>query len=340
MAGNACTNVPRVLRRATDWIWDSWLATDDDGVHHLFFLSAPRSLGDPERRHLHASIGQANSPDLVHWTDHGSALTVSDAGWDDLSLWTGSVVRGDDSRWYLFYTALGRRGLGADDQRIGLAVSTDLQTWERVGDAPLLVADPRWYRTRPEDPQASETWRDPFVFRDGDGWRMLVTARAVDGPPGDDGVLATAWSPDLRHWEVGPPLSAPGAGFSQLEVPHVHEIDGRPVLTFTCHPASQTPEHVARFGPHCTWAVVGEPGASPAGPWDVGRARPFTADPALFAAPLARTADGWALLGFRHLAAPDGDDDGLAIGDPIPVRVEGDALVAVDTPAQRIGAGR
>ena len=37
-------------RRADDWIWDSWIA-DDGERYHLFFLKAPRALGDPDLRH-------------------------------------------------------------------------------------------------------------------------------------------------------------------------------------------------------------------------------------------------------------------------------------------------
>ena len=321
-----------MLRRDDAWIWDSWVV-DDGELYHLFFLSAPRSLGDPERRHLDASIGHATSPDLVDWTDHGTALAPSAHGWDDLSLWTGSVIRRPDGGWAMFYTALGSGGRGADDQRIGLAHSDDLFTWHRVGDAPVVTADARWYRTQPGDLHASATWRDPFVVADGAGFRMLVTARAVLGRPGDDGVLAQATSRDLVHWEVGPPVSAPGAGFGQLEVAHVHEVDGRPVLTFTCHPDEQTAARRARHGRFCTWAVVGEPGASLAGPWDVGTAQPFTADPALFAAPLVQRRDGsWALLGFRALDPADRvDDDGLRVGDPVPVAVVDGAIVATES---------
>lgn len=322
-----------MLRRDDAWVWDSWII-DDGELFHLFFLSAPRSLGDPELRHFHASVGHATSTDLVDWTDHGTALAASDDGWDDLSIWTGSVIRRPDGRWAMFYTALGSRGYGADDQRVGLAVSDDLFTWERVGDGPIVTADARWYRTQPGDLQASATWRDPFVFPDpgGDGWRMLLTARAVDGAPGDDGVLGEARSRDLLRWEVGPPVSAAGTGFSQLEVTHVHAIDGRPVLTFSCHPIDQTAERIARVGRHTVWAVVGEPGGSLAGPWDVRDAQAFTADPLLYAAPLVQRRDGsWAVLGFRTLDPGDrtADDDGLTVGDPIAVHIEGGALVAV-----------
>ena len=33
----------------------------------------------------------------------------------------------------------------------------------------------------------------------------------------------------MVSWEVGPPLSAPGAGFSQLEVAQVRKVDGQHV---------------------------------------------------------------------------------------------------------------
>src|SRR4051812_23371389 len=35
-----------VLRLDDQWVWDSWVA-DDGELYHLFFLQAPRALGDP-----------------------------------------------------------------------------------------------------------------------------------------------------------------------------------------------------------------------------------------------------------------------------------------------------
>jgi len=55
-----------MLRLPDLWIWDSWIA-DDGGTYHLFFLQAPRSLGDPDRRHTAARIGHATWTDLVEW---------------------------------------------------------------------------------------------------------------------------------------------------------------------------------------------------------------------------------------------------------------------------------
>ena len=82
-----------------------------------------------------------------------------------------------------YYSGLSTsRGLGVNDQRIGMAESDDLFTWRRIGDAPLVAPDPRWYATLEQHPEASATWRDPFVFKDpaGDGWHMLITARASE----------------------------------------------------------------------------------------------------------------------------------------------------------------
>jgi beta-fructofuranosidase len=312
-----------VLRLRDEWVWDSWIADDGDR-YHLFFLRAPRTPPDPLRRHTAARIGHATSTDLVAWEDHGVALAPSAAGWDDLALWTGSVARADDGVWRMYYTGLSR-ARGAADQRVGLAESDDLTTWRRSGDAPLLGVDPRWYATQPGDSSASETWRDPFVFRDprGDGWHMLICARARDTPRRCDGVLGHARSADMRTWEVGPPLSAP-AGFGQLEVPQVRAVDGRPVLVFTCHPDEQSDAQRRRFDAYCTWSVAGD---SLTGPWDVAAARPFEPEPALFAAPLVRERDGgWALLGFRNREAEG--VHAFEIVDPLRVRVHDGALAA------------
>jgi beta-fructofuranosidase len=315
-----------MLRLDSDWMWDSWVA-DDGAIYHLYFLKAPRALEDPRLRHDRATIGHAISTDLVSWDYLGETFGPSQSGWDDLAIWTGSTIQGDDGLWYLFYTATNTHGgHGVKDQKIGLATSSDLHHWHRVGDTPLLTADPRWYKTLDDDPGASETWRDPFVFRDpdGDGWHMLVTARGHDAGKNDDGVIAHARSSDLRRWELGPPLSEPGHGFGQLEVVQVRVIDGRPILAFTCHPQEMTPERIAASGAFCTWSV---PGESVTGRWDISKARPFTAEPYLFAAPLVQRRDGmWVFVGFRN-TEPQGTN-AFDLIDPVPVQLVDGTLAA------------
>jgi beta-fructofuranosidase len=316
-----------MLRLPNDWIWDSWIA-DDGENYHLFFLKAPRSLANPGRRHVNATVGHATSRDLREWDYRGQALAADRDGWDDVAIWTGSIARGDDGVWRMYYTGLSATADGALTQSIGLAESDDLDSWRRFGSAPLLEADPRWYQTLTTDPPTSETWRDPFVFRDpdGDGWHMVITARARDALPLSGGVLAHARSADMRKWEVGPPLSAP-AGFSHLEVPQVRLVDRQPLLVFTCHPQEQSSER-QRHGSFDMWTARAE---SMTGPWDLTRARSFVAEPDLFAAPLVQDRDGgWSFIGFRNLETEG--IDSFEITDPVPVQLVDGELIARTPP--------
>ena len=82
-----------MLRLASSWVWDFWIADDGDR-YHLFFLKASRALLDPDRRHWRATIGHATSTDLSSWTEHADAVIPDDSpAFDDLATWTGSVVR-------------------------------------------------------------------------------------------------------------------------------------------------------------------------------------------------------------------------------------------------------
>jgi len=313
-----------MLRLPDHWVWDSWTAIDG-ADYHLFFLRASRALLDPTRRHLRAGIGHAVSTDLRNWTLLPDALVHTDApGWDSQAVWTGSVVKGPDGTWYMFYSGVAAER-ATSIQRIGLALSTDLVVWHRYRPEPLLQADPRWYECIDGRPGASVAWRDPFVFADpgGDGWHMIITARARSGPVGYVAVIGHARSADLVHWDVQPPLTTP-AGFYEQEVAQVQWLDGAPVLLFSCMPDMVAPEHRSpEFA--ATWTVVGERLADG---WDATKAVPF-AHPSLYTARLLTDVDGsLCLLGFRNF-----DKQGRFVGEILdPVRVEwtGERLVGLD----------
>jgi Glycosyl hydrolases family 32 N-terminal domain len=187
----------------------------------IFFLKAPRALGSPEKRHVSATVGHATSRDLITWEYLGECFglaTASNGAFDDLAIWTGSVVR-DHHQWRMFYTAISTAGHHIFDQRIGSVVADDLHHWKWVGADPVVLADSCWYKTLAAAPAAtegpdlehsSETWRDPVVFEDpaGAGWYLLISARAVGAGQNDDGVIAHATSADLAAWELGPVVPA------------------------------------------------------------------------------------------------------------------------------------
>jgi beta-fructofuranosidase len=153
------------------------------------------------------------------------------------------------------------------------------------------------------------------VFADpgGDGWHMLITARANHGPVPERGVVGHARSADLLHWEAQPPLSNPGTGFGQLEVLQVEVIDGRAVLLFSCLRGELGGDRLASGHPGGIWAVTA---TDPLGPFDVSKATPVS-DDRLYAGRLVRNRDGdWLLLGFRNRGEDGAFVGGL--GDPMP----------------------
>jgi beta-fructofuranosidase len=284
----------------------------------MFFLTAPRLLGDPDLRHAGASIGHAISTDLRNWTILPDALVPSaELAFDDLATWTGSVLRAPDGMWHMYYTGVSGATAGHQIQRIGLATSRDLITWRKHPASPILDADERWYRRNLNTPY--EAWRDPWVFPDpeGHGWHMVLTAKSKYGDPYDCGVLGHARSDDLMRWDAQPPLSAPGAGFFHLEVPQVEVVEGRPILLFSClRPYPMVINNPNRSVP-VTAGVWSCPGDSLLGPFDLTRAQPLTGD-ALYSGRIIRDRDNrWVVLAF-HCHGPDGAFVG-EISDPMPV---------------------
>ncbi|MBG6059037.1 beta-fructofuranosidase [Cryobacterium sp. MP_M5] len=297
-----------MIERDGFWVWDSWYV-EHAGSYHAFYLMAPTSLGDADLRHANARIGHSVSPDLREWTALADALGPgADGDFDDLGVWTGSIVRAA-GEWHLFYTGVEKRSR-TRIQRIGHAVSPDLVTWERVSTEPVATADARWYSTAAEPPEFDEPWRDPWVFRAGDGrWHMLITAREprVDGQV--HGSIGHCVSDDLQQWEVAAPLSH-RSGFRQAEVIQVLEVAGRHVLVF-CAAASD----VIAAGVSARTATYTAPADGPLGPFRFDLAEPIAA-PGVYAGRVLRDPAGApVLLGFT-LADADGAFGGV-ICDPI-----------------------
>lgn len=314
-----------MLRLPDSWVWDFWIV-QDRGTYHAFFLYASRALHDPDLRHRRASVGHAVSTDLVAWQRVPDALVHGGPpSFDQMATWTGSTVQGDDGRWYMFYTGTTMTDEGQLLQQIGLATSDDLFAWHKHEQNPLVRADGRWYE-RLGGPREwhDEHWRDPWVFKDpgGDGWHMLITARAATGPADDRGVIGHARSPDLFSWTVQPPLSTPCAGFGQLEVPQVENIDGRWVLLFNCLGGELADGRTARGERGGVWAANAE---TALGPYDLERAT-LLADDRWYVGKLVRDPGGrWVFLAFANKDAR-GEFVGELI-DPAPVRWCGDQLV-------------
>lgn len=167
------------------WINDPNGLIQWEGEVHLFFQFNP--LG-PWHERIH--WGHATSRDLVHWRHLPIALTPQAGEFDEGGCWSGCAVD-DAGTPTLFYT-------GVFPQVVNRAVSRDgLLTWEKDAANPRIAGAPE-----PIAQQNGDDFRDPFVWREGDEWRLLIGSRTDAG-----GILLLYRSRDLRNWEyVGPYL--------------------------------------------------------------------------------------------------------------------------------------
>ncbi|MCO4840502.1 MAG: levansucrase [Rhodobacteraceae bacterium] len=323
-----------VLALKDHFIWDSWYAHDGQKWHG-YFLKAPRSIGDPELRHFNVSYGHATSTDLTNWDHLGTCFAPSEDGWDNYTTWTGSVVKGDDDLWHLYYTGT-RKGEEGLPQRLGHATSTDLHNWDRVGDGFILdLEGPNAHLY--EADFANGIWhdramRDPWVMRDpdGDGWLMYFTARVSgEAEPNAGGCIGFATSPDGYAWTLQPPVFA--GGYGQLEVPQVFEVNGKWYCLF-CTAA----HHFSKEQAALTTPVTGNHyliGETPRGPWQIA---PGFLDGDVpcrrYAARIVQTDDGLFILGFAD--QPDGVDFVGHVMDPEPVEITADGLLYISPKRQ------
>jgi len=307
------------------WVWDFWLA-DDGAVFHLYYLHAPKALGDPHLRHRNARIGHATSADLVHWTDHGRIFDAGAPGsFDGSATWTGSVVRGPDGLWRMFYT--GSRFLSPDShanvETVGLATSADLHSWNKQ-PGPVCVADDRFYEALGTSSWPEEAWRDPWVFwqQADQHWHMLITARGKDGAEPDRGVMGHAVSTDLSNWEVQPPLSVTGSGFAHLEVFQLIRISGGNQLVFCCDSAKLCGPRAGGIGGIWSLPVGDFPGQV-----DFSAAR-LLVDERLYAGRIAVDRRGAPqLLAFNNVSANGIFEGGIC--DPLPISINSDGYLEV-----------
>jgi beta-fructofuranosidase len=167
-----------------------------DGTFHLFFLL--------DRRQHHSKWGlgahqwaHISSTDLVHWTYYPIALPIEHE-WEG-SICTGSVIF-NAGRYYAHYATR----MPDRSERLGVAESEDGVHFRKTLPTPFA---------EPSAPFIHGPNRDPFVFKDGDKFHMLVTAAIADGGAGkSEGALEHLVSDDLSQWAVaGEPFLRSGS---------------------------------------------------------------------------------------------------------------------------------
>jgi len=117
-----------------DYVAGSPLVWKEGATWYMLFNGAPDSTSA-------VGIGLATSSDGISWTRYdvnNPVMTGGGAGsWDQMMTGPGNAILKEDSTYYLYYMGGSSRS-GQTTWKIGLATSTDLHTWTKSGNNPLL----------------------------------------------------------------------------------------------------------------------------------------------------------------------------------------------------------
>lgn len=294
------------LTARSGWVNDPHGITFRDGVYHVFFQYVPDSTVWAPNCHWGHSIG----PDLFSLVEQKVAIAPGDG---DGGIWTGSLVTDDAGNTRIFYTSTSEPNIGIGRVRVATPNDDGWLSWTKgdfVADAPAdldIVA-----------------YRDPFLLREPNGWRMFLGAGLADG-------TATALSytsDDLTHWRYeGIALQRstherePVWMGALWECPQFIEVDGTDVMVSSVWDADVL--YYAGYG-------VGDyaDGSFDARSW--GR---LTYGPSYYAPSFFRDADGRPCLTFWMRGVSD-VEAGWASAHSVPhvLTMTGDRLVATPHP--------
>lgn len=199
---------------ASGWMNDPHGITARNGNYDVFFQHVPdQTIWAP-----HCHWGHATGPDMLSLEEKPIAIAPGDG---DDGIWTGCIAT-DGSEARAFYTAISTPDFGIGRIRVADPDDASWQDWSK-GD--VVVEAP------PELDLIA--FRDPFVRRDGDHWRMFVGAAGRDGTA----MALTYASRDLASWTYdGVALSRSTTEREPVwmgalwECPQIFDLDGSSVM--------------------------------------------------------------------------------------------------------------
>ena len=240
------TNEPHGLLR----VGDTW---------HMFYQRTPNG---PYKTLMH--WGHMASRDLVTWEHLPDALwpelQTPDFGFDMKGIWSGHVIA-DGGKAFAFYTSVNHSDrLAASNPGIAMAVSDDaqLRDWRKLG--PII------------NTAGVKDFRDPFLWKEGDTWHMIIGAALESGggleylvlKPGENGAR---WQRQPRFAEPGFRLLDPGSVL--WEMPVFERLSDQ-VSVLVINPIGGK---FSKYGEHATRALYWT------GEWSGGIFKPFFREP-------------------------------------------------------------
>jgi beta-fructofuranosidase len=203
------------------WMNDPNGVIEVNGQYHLFYQHNP----------LEAAWGQihwghAVSDDLVRWRDQPIALAPTAKGPDRNGCWSGSSVVNNGVPTILYtgaeYTVPTTQYRGGVDARQTVCLATgspDLKAWTKYPKNPVKLKLPA--ETDPEGV------RDPYVWREGDHWRMVLAGGLLR----QGAAVFMYRSSDLLAWDYIGPLLVDTSVQGVFETPSFFKLEDKHVLT-------------------------------------------------------------------------------------------------------------
>lgn len=288
------------------WINDPHGITVTNGEYHLFYQYVPDSTVWAPNCHW----GHARGTDLFSLEQLPVAIAPGEG---DDGIWTGSLVTDDNNQTRIFYTSTAQPNIGIGRIRTAIPKDSDWIEWEK-GD---FVA---------EAPEGLDiiAYRDPFLVKDADCWRMFVGAGSSDGT-----AMALSYtSSDLQAWEYeGIALERSTKERDPVwlgalwECPQIFEVDGQHVMV-----SSVWDDDVLHYAGYAV-------GAYTEGHFDARSWGRLTYGPSYYAPSFFRDTDGRPCLTFWMRGIAD-EEAGWASAHSIPhvLTYKDDRLIASPHP--------
>lgn len=199
------------LTAPAGWLNDPNALVQRDGRYHVFYQHNPAGTawGD-------ITWGHAVSDDLLRWQHLPIALAPTPGGPDADGCWSGCLVDDDGVPTLVYSGFVAPSPIGARSVCLARG-DDDLVTWRKDDRNPVLVA--------PTEGIAPVAFRDPFVWRDGDTWTLVLGSGLEPERP----ALVQYRSTNLLDWAYDGVVYE-GDGARAWECPQLFPAGDRHVL--------------------------------------------------------------------------------------------------------------
>lgn len=199
---------------AQGWVGDP-MPFYENGKFHVFYLHDAR-----DGAATFHPIALTSTTDFTSYEDKGIVIPCGADNSQEDALGTGSVIKVGDT-YYAYYT--GHNGNLNPAEKIYLATSKDMKQWTKQKDFVLEA---------PQQDVDRNEFRDPFLMKDGNVYKMLVTSRGYVAAVNDwQAVILQYSSTDMLHWTLEEPFYFNGERI--LECPDVFTMGNYQYLVYS-----------------------------------------------------------------------------------------------------------